>query len=144
MKYFAWMPFAVLIGLSAQAQNPSPDAPVGLWTSPDQQVVLKIDQLGDQFQGRIAWVAGEEESGAKPQLDSRNPDARMRVMPLKGRKILEGLRFDAAEGRWTGGTFYDHTDGKTYECALRMVDPRRMELEKTGPGSSRSVWTRKQ
>lgn len=141
MKHFLICAAVLLNAIPAPGQAREAEALVGLWESPDLQIVLKIDRLGEHFQGRIAWVS---ETGGVP-LDSKNPDPNLRVMPLKGRKILEGLRYDASAGMWSGGTFYNYRDGKTYNCKLLLIDQNRLQFEEMSAGAaSKSVWLRKQ
>ena len=143
MKHFLICSAVLLNAIPALGQAPGAEALVGLWQSPDQQIVLKIDRLGEHFQGRIAWVSGTD----GVPLDSKNPDPNLRVMPLKGRKILEGLRYDVSGGVWCGGTFYNYGDGKTYNCKLLLIDQNRLQMEEMTAGSAvaaKSVWLRKQ
>lgn len=43
--------------------------------------------------------------------------------PLKGMRILDGLRWDGAS--WTGGTVLDPDTGKTYRATIRVAEDGR-------------------
>ncbi len=102
--------------LAAQAGNP--DQIVGIWKSPSNELMIKIDKVGNHFQGRIIWL--ELRGGNNPTLDENNPVEGLRRMPLKGNKIIQKISFNSSKSIWDGGTFYNHKEGITYHCQITL------------------------
>jgi len=90
----------------------------GLWKNNEQDYILRLSQVGNSLAGRIVWLGEEQKTDGKPVLDVNNPDEKLRRLPLKGNKILEGLSYDNASKTWTGGNYYDFNQGKYYKCKL--------------------------
>ncbi len=101
------------------AQVAGTDGIVGTWRSPSGDVLIRIDKVGGQFQGRIVWLKADHTG--ELVLDEKNPDQLRRRMPLKGNKIICDLSYDPDESQWEGGTFYCFKEGKTYKCCIRMA-----------------------
>ncbi len=113
-------------GLAAQAENP--DRILGVWKSSSEGLMIKIDKVGNNFQGRIVWL--EPRQSNQPVLDDKNPDARLRNMPLKGNKIIKELKFNAAKSIWEGGTYYNHKEGKLYNCQISLQQRDKIRITK--------------
>lgn len=75
--------------------------------------------------------------------DVNNPDPALRKRPLKGLRIIEGLRA-VKQGKWRGGAFYDPRTGKTYLPKLKVLDENRLRISGCiAPGLCKGyVWTR--
>jgi uncharacterized protein (DUF2147 family) len=54
--------------------------------------------------------------GTSPKKDNENPDAKLRSRVIQGTTILNGLKYDAEDKEWAGGTIYDTKSGNTYDC----------------------------
>lgn len=90
---------------------------VGNWqTEPDDGAVgivqVSVDSAGN-LQGRIV---GGNHHGLK---DVNNPDAAARDLELRGQVILRNMKYEG-EGRWSGGTIYRASTGKTYKCNVSL------------------------
>ena len=135
--------FAIVCSsLSIVAQTGDPNQIVGIWKSPSNEFMIKIDKLGNQFQGRIIWL---ESTGGQVELDENNPDERLQKIPLKGNKVIKELSFDVSESLWKGGTFYNHKDGKLYNCMITLHNNDQIKITKYVQNDSDSIvetWTR--
>lgn len=128
MKRYFFL-FSVVLsscGLAAQAENP--DLILGVWKSSSEGLMIKIDKVGNNFQGRIVWL--EHGQSNQPMLDDKNPDARLRRMPLKGNKIIKELKFNADKSIWEGGTYYNHKEGKLYNCEISLQPGNKIQITK--------------
>ena len=125
MKRFVFLISIVLGSCSLIAQAADPDQIVGVWKSPSASVMIKIDKIGDHFQGRIVWI---DTQNGKMALDSNNPDEKLQKMPLKGNKVIKELSFNANDIVWEGGTFYHHEEGKLYNCTIKVQDSDQLHL----------------
>lgn len=127
--------------LATQAGNP--DQIVGVWKSSNNGIMIKIDKVGDHFQGRIVWL--EENSGNQPLLDEKNPDERLRKMPLKGNKVIQKLKFNSSEVLWEGGTFYNYKEGRLYNCNISLQRSDQIKITRFSQNQLDGVtetWTR--
>jgi uncharacterized protein (DUF2147 family) len=115
--------------------TPAASAIVGDWLVESRDAVIRIERVGDEYQGYILWqlhdTYGPEDG---PQLngkivtDRNNPDPALRSQPLTGLRLLKGLRYDASDNKWTDGRVYNADDGRTYHCLVRLLSPNRLRL----------------
>lgn len=119
--------FAILCSSACFAvQAGSPNRIVGVWKSATQDYIVKIDKIGNSFQGRIIWVKSVD--GSSPALDKNNPDQRLRNMPLRGNKIIQEVSFNPTSSKWEGGTYYDFTEGKQYPCEIAVIGENTLKI----------------
>lgn len=112
---------ALLAAFAAVTVTPAADAAlgsvVGNWqTEADAGAVgivqISVDETGN-MQGRIV---GGNHPGLK---DVKNPDPAARELALRGQVILRDMKYDG-DGRWSGGTIYRASNGKTYKCNVSL------------------------
>ena len=119
--------FFVLIGtFELDAQIGDEDHILGVWKSPNNSVMIKVDKMGNYYQGRIVWLQSAD--NVQPVLDTNNPEERLRKMPLKGNKVIQELSFDPSSFAWEGGTFYHHEEGKLYNCHIVLHDKDQLKI----------------
>lgn len=128
MKRFIFLLSIFFSGFSLAAQAGNPDQIVGVWKSPSNELMIKIDKVGNYFQGRIVWL--ETSVDNQQMLDENNPEERLRKMPLKGNKVIQELIFDPAKTTWDGGTFYNHKEGKLYHCQITIKNSGQIKITK--------------
>lgn len=116
MKRYVFLLAIFFSGFGLAAQGGNPDHIVGVWKSPSSKLMIKIDKVGNYFQGRIVWV--DTNGMNQPVLDKNNPETRLQKIPLKGNKIIQELSFNSSKSAWEGGTFYNHAEGKLYNCHI--------------------------
>jgi len=117
------MPGARAVADRADTSTADATGIVGDWLVAGHGAIIRIQQAGDRFDGYIAWqlhdVYGPEDGPAldgKVVTDRNNPDPALRARPLTGLRLLTGLRYDAADGKWRDGRVYDTENGHTYRC----------------------------
>jgi uncharacterized protein (DUF2147 family) len=119
----------ILLLLLAVPPVPADEADeiVGLWiTEGEDHARVEIRREGDEYRGRIVWLAEPEfpegdTMAGRIKIDRNNPDPALRERPIVGLEILEGFRWAGGE-RWTGGKIYDPKNGKTYRCRIRLTE----------------------
>ncbi|MCG8309643.1 MAG: DUF2147 domain-containing protein [Cytophagales bacterium] len=126
MKRFIFLLSVILSSFGLVAQAGNPDQIVGVWRSPTNSLMIKIDKVGNHFQGRIVWLRTHQPN--KPALDENNPDEHLQNMPLKGNKVIKELSFNSSEEVWEGGTFYHHIDGKLYNCRIALHSNNQIKI----------------
>ena len=142
IKRYIFLLAILCSSLSMVAQAGDPNQIVGIWKSPSNEFMIKIDKLGDQFQGRIIWI---ESTGSQAELDENNPDERLQKIPLKGNKVIKELSFNVSESLWEGGTFYNHKEGKLYNCMITLHNSDQIKITKYIQNPSDGIvetWTR--
>jgi uncharacterized protein (DUF2147 family) len=117
------------------ADLPAAAGIVGDWLVESQDAVIRIERVGDEYQGYILWqlhdTYGPEDGPAlngKIVTDRNDPDPALRSRPLTGLRLLKGLRYDAVSNKWVGGHVYNSDNGKTYNCLVRLPNPNRLVL----------------
>ncbi|GLQ87997.1 DUF2147 domain-containing protein [Dyella flagellata] len=132
----------LLWGLTSQAAAagaasyvPASSDIVGDWLVESRDAVIRIEQVGDEFQGHILWqlhnTYGPEDGpdlNGKIVTDRQNPDPALRDRPLTGLRLLTGLRFEAEKKKWEHGHVYNSDDGRTYNCWVRLRGLNRLQL----------------
>ena len=116
----------MISGFYLLGQGTDPEGIVGIWKSPSEGLMIKIDKVGDHFQGRIVWLNTTELD--QPALDTNNPDERLQKMPLKGNKVIKELSYNSSELVWEGGTFYHHKEGKLYNCHITIDNNDKIKI----------------
>lgn len=112
----------------AFAQANSPSEILGVWEAVDGSVKLEVFEAGDSYAARILY--GKllmEADGTTFKKDTLNPDPSLRSRSLEGIVFLDGLQWDADDGRWEDGRFYSGATGRTHSARATMVDEM-MEL----------------
>lgn len=128
MKRYIFLLLIFFSGFGLAAQTGSPDLIVGVWKSSTKDLMIKIDKVGSHFQGRIVWL--DLSKGSNLALDENNPEERLRRMPLKGNKVIQEISFNSSESVWEGGTFYNHKEGKTYNCQIKLQAVDQIKINK--------------
>ena len=134
-----------LIFIPARAQNG--DEIIGIWRHPEGKLLVRIDRVGDRYQGRITWLEQTLDANGDPMLDTRNPDPRLRKIPLKGNRILQGLKYDPSKNIWENGRYYVFTEGKTYPCQIVLLDENKIKISKLTSQNiplKNEIWSRHQ
>ena len=116
--------FVVALALCAgAAQAGAGDRVLGLWLTEKSDAQVRIERVGDRYQGAIVWLReplypADDDQGmaGRTKVDRENPDAAKRSRPIVGLRIVEGFRFH--DGEWRDGRIYDPENGKTYKCRM--------------------------
>lgn len=111
------------LGAAAAPGPAAADRVVGLWLTEEQDAHVRIERVGDTYEGTIVWLKeprfpadDAQGMGGLPKVDRENPDPALRRSPIVGLRIVRGFRF--RDGEWQGGTIYDPNNGKTYKCRM--------------------------
>ncbi len=97
--------------------------PAGLWKTIDDETkteksLVRITESGGALGGRIEKLLDPTKQDAKCD---KCTDAR-KDKPVAGMTIIEGVKKNADEGYWDGGTILDPNNGKTYKVRLTPKD----------------------
>ncbi len=119
----------LLIALPLLKSNAQGDAQliVGVWETGNGKARVKIDQVGDEFKGRIVWLREPNDENGKPKLDKNNPEESLRSNRLLGYWMLQDFVF-VGDKTWEDGTIYDPESGSTYSCTIEMTDKNTLEV----------------
>ena len=97
--------------------------PAGLWKTIDDETkeeksLVRINEAGGVLTGKIEKIADPTKQDSKCD---KCTDAR-KDQPVRGMTILEGVKKNAAEDHWDGGTILDPNNGKVYKVRLTPKD----------------------
>ncbi|MCC5931920.1 MAG: DUF2147 domain-containing protein [Cyclobacteriaceae bacterium] len=98
----------------------SPDAIVGVWKTKGDKYMVRIDKVGQFYQGRIIWHLQKSSDARQPVLDVNNPDERMRLHPLRGTRMLAELSYNMEKSKWLNGIHYNPETGELFHCEIVM------------------------
>ncbi len=104
---------------SADAEPLPADELVGIWEADDGTVKLDMFKAGSEYQARMLY-GNEivEADNVTFKKDTKNPDPALRSRSLKNVVFITGLRW--SDGEWTGGSIYDASSGRTYNCKAEI------------------------
>jgi len=104
----------------AHAQQVSPaDAIVGVWQADDRSVKLDMFKAGTEFRARLLYGNQlVEADNVTFKKDTKNPDPALRSRSMKNVVFITGLHWN--DGSWTGGSLYDGSSGRTYNCQIQL------------------------
>ncbi len=115
MKKSILLAIALLLGGNLMAQNA--DGILGVWWNEEKDGKVEVYKVGNEYRGRVVYVKNNTNpDGTSPKKDNENPDAKLRSRVIQGTTILNGLKYDAEDKEWAGGTIYDTKSGNTYDC----------------------------
>ena len=115
---------ALLMGLAGLATPASAGEVNGLWRTPVDAGVVRIEPCGGAICGRTvnsATLATHPDT-----TDLKNRDPALRSRPIKGLVIL---RLQPLGGdRWGEGWIYNPKDGGTYQASMQLQDAQRLKV----------------
>ncbi len=119
--------------------------PVGLWKTIDDETkqersLVRISDEGGALSGRIEKLADPSKAEAKcDKCEGPRKD-----QPIVGMTILEGVKKNANEAYWDGGSILDPNNGKTYRVRLTPKDEgKALEVRGfIGPFYRNQTWLR--
>ena len=108
-----------MTSLSAFAQM----SPVGLWKTIDDETkqeksFVRLTEAGGVLSGKVEKIVDPTKQDEKCD---KCTDAR-KDQPKLGMTIVEGVKKNADEPYWDGGTILDPNNGKTYKLRLTPKD----------------------
>jgi uncharacterized protein (DUF2147 family) len=134
-----------ILALCAAGHAYAQATPVGLWKTIDDETkqeksYVRIVDAGGVLAGKVERVLDPARQEAKCEQCS---DAR-KGQPILGMTILEGVKKNADEPYWDGGSILDPNKGKTYKVRLTPQDGgRQLEVRGfIGPFYRNQTWLR--
>jgi uncharacterized protein (DUF2147 family) len=118
-----------LFGLGAAAQNKE-DAIVGKWMSTENNVMVEVYKLNQNFKAKVLWF-NDTDDKSKPyniRTDENNPDKSLRNRKILGLEVLQGLTYNSQEDRWENGRIYDAKSGKTWDASVWVTDDHLLKV----------------
>ena len=97
--------------------------PVGLWKTIDDETkqeksYVRITDTGGVLEGKIEKIV---DPAKQESVCDRSEDAR-KGQKVLGMTIVEGVKKNADEAHWDGGTILDPNNGKTYKVRMTPKD----------------------
>jgi uncharacterized protein (DUF2147 family) len=136
--------FAAAVALLAEAAF-AQATPVGLWKTIDDETkqeksFVRISETGGVLSGKIEKLLDptKQDSKCEKCTDGRKDK------PVLGMTIVEGVKKNADEAFWDGGSILDPNNGKTYKVRLTPKDDgKALEVRGfIGPFFRNQTWVR--
>jgi uncharacterized protein (DUF2147 family) len=104
----------------AQPAGSPPFDATGEWLVAKQLARIRIVNCNDRLWGVVSWEA-------RPGIDDKNPDPRLRNRPTLGMPILLGMT-RSKPNQWDG-QIYNSEDGRTYSANISLADPATLKVQ---------------
>ena len=128
MKYFLFFTEFIALASFSTLQDTEADRLLGVWEPSNGKARVKIEKIGNKYYGKIVWLKEPNDPATnQPKVDSKNPDASMRTVPLKGYRMLKDFTY-SGNSQWENGTIYDPENGSTYKCIIKMTDANTLDI----------------
>lgn len=114
MKRFGFVFVLSLLISQAFAQDAQKIA--GLWWNFEKTSKIEVKEENGKFIGTVIYINPDKYVNGEPEKDTKNPDVKLRSRSRLGLQILSGLKYNAGDKEWQGGSIYDPDNGKTYDC----------------------------
>jgi uncharacterized protein (DUF2147 family) len=139
----------------AKAQSGKADRIEGIYLTYDddtgkEKSQVKIHKASNgKYVGEIVWLKEPKETDGKEKLDKNNPDAKLKSRKVMGLQILKDFTYDADDDEWSGGTIYNPSSGKTYNCYMKFESGKSLKIRgyigKAWMGLGKTaVWTKEE
>jgi uncharacterized protein (DUF2147 family) len=104
-------------------------SPIGVWWAEGGAAQVRVEPCTDTtLCGRVVWLRSPFDEDGCMLRDRFNADPALRTRDMLGLEIVRDLTADPVATEWSGGTIYDPTSGRTYQCAMRLRDQDRLEI----------------
>ena len=145
MKRFGFVLMLCLMVTASFAQDAQKLA--GIWWNVTKTSKIEVKEVNGKFIGTVISIIPEKWVNGEPEKDTENPDVKLRSRSRVGIQILSGLKYNAADKEWQGGSIYDPDNGKTYDCFVWFdSDPNVLNLKGFVAGikwmGRSTTWTR--
>jgi uncharacterized protein (DUF2147 family) len=110
-----------------------PDQILGYYLTYDDETGAEKSQVqiykdpNGKYYGKIVWLKEPNKNG-KPKVDDKNPDVKLQSRPVMGLEMLKGFSFDKSDDEWNGGTIYNPSSGKTYNCYINFESATKVKI----------------
>lgn len=139
MKQFTLILFLVVGALAGRAQNEG-DEVLGRWVNEQKTSKIEFVRVGNQYVGKLVWMAEANDASGDPKIDRNNPDAGKRNQPLVGSTLISGLNYTT--GKWLGGKLYLPKRGMYANCSLSLENGQLHITATKGLFSETKIWNR--
>lgn len=133
----------MLFSVSAFAQGDA-DKIVGVYQVEEEGHLSKVrfTKCDDgSYQGQIIWLSEPNNADGTRKTDIKNPNPELRNTPADQIVIIKGIRYDAKDNVWDGGTVYKPINGKTYKVECSFDDASTLRVKGSlGPFSLSRYW----
>ncbi|MBL7906209.1 MAG: DUF2147 domain-containing protein [Bacteroidales bacterium] len=153
--------FAAILGIGfllpslAAAQTSKADRISGIYLTYDDETGKEKSQVkihkasNGRYVGEIVWLKEPKETNGKEKLDKNNPETKLQSRKIMGLQILKDFTYDAANDEWSGGTIYNPSSGKTYNCYMKFESGKSLKIRgyigKAWMGLGKTaVWTKEE
>lgn len=104
----------------------------------------KVVKLSDgTYRGQVIWAEVDKDKDGNKRLDKKNPNKKLRSLPLDQAVLFDGLKYDADKHEWNGTKVYDPQRGVRANMDAHFLDDGRLQIRGTFMAfSEKCIWKR--
>ena len=130
--------------ISAQTKlNDGADNIVGVyeaWQNKDHFKAKVTKQKDGTYKGQVIWAEIDKDKDGNKRLDKKNPNKKLRSLPLDQAVLFSGLKYDADKKEWNGTKVYDPQRGVRANMDAHFLDDGRLQIRGTFMAFSEKVY----
>jgi len=124
---FTLTAFLILFSVKSSAQINSSSI-VGLWVDAVSKNMFEIEKNEQSYTIKIVALTNPLNDKGQPKSDQRNPDEKLRNLPILGMNIASGIIFDNKTSTWSGKEIYSPEKGMTASFVISLKDSKHLSL----------------
>lgn len=104
----------------------------------------KVVKLSDgTYRGQVIWAEVDKDKDGNKRLDKKNPNKKLRSLPLDQAVLFSCLKYDAEKHEWNGTKVYDPQRGVRANMDAHFLDDGRLQIRGTFMAfSEKCIWKR--
>ncbi len=134
------------IGLFAQDMNAAGDNIIGNYFTDygGSESRIRITKEKDgSYKAQVFWCSDALDKNGNVQKDVKNPDEKLRNVPVDQIVLIWDLKYNKAKKRWDDGKIYDPTRGIKVNASCVFTGPKSLKIRGTIMGIGETlVWTK--
>ena len=100
-------------------------------------------QTDGTYRAKVIWVEKDKDDKGNKLLDKKNPDKKLRNVPIDQIVIFSGLKYNAKEKRWDDTKIYDPRHGIRANLEVWFEKDGSLRIRGSKFGISESVYWKK-
>lgn len=117
---------AIIFFILMSFNTTNEDAIVGVWANDSNKGHLQLYKQNGRYYGKIIWLQQPYDETGKLKVDKNNPNENYKNQLLLGLVMLKDFRYE--NGQWIDGKIYNPTDGKEYQCNMKLKDGKTLAV----------------
>ncbi len=130
--------------LSAQDMNSAADNIIGNYFTDyggDESRIKVFKETDGTYKAQVYWCRTTRDENGNILKDDKNPDEKLRQVPIDQIILIWGLKYNKDKKRWDGGKIYDPTRGIKVNASCVFTDSNSLKIRGTVMGIGETlIW----